>query len=345
MGGFDYTVKNNDKGLSYIFLEEAKKQAGFDANKKINWNKVINVFKEIQKEEQAEGQRLYRGGNPNLIWKGDKISLSESQMNRIYEAMGVELSASQPAEPDTVEPEQPQSTEPPTTETPETPQAEKPQDIPKADPNPPYKEQPPQKANKSDIPKDRYIPLELEYTVPHISHKLEKKVKNPDGTSYSYDYHGYIYKVYDSAGNCTRDIFRYYNGDVDYCVDYEYDSAGNRTRAIKRYSDGRFYTYYDYEYDSAGNCTRAIKRYSSGDVDYCVDYEYDSAGNRTREINRNSDGSVYKYYDYEYDSAGNRTREIHRNSDGSVVKYIDYEYDSAGNPTRVIHRNPDGSVR
>ena len=313
MGGFDYTVKNNDKGLSYIFLKEAKKQAGFDANKKINWNKVINVFKEIQKEEQAEGQRLYRGGNPNLIWKGDKISLSESQMNRIYEAMGVELSASQPAEPDTVEPEQPQSTQPPTTETPETPQAEKPQDIPKADPNPP------QKADKNDIPKkDVLLAFKYKYMGPYLMCKGKEKVKNPDGTYYSYDDQGYIKDVYDSAGNKTLEIFRE--------------------------SDGSVSSYYDYEYDSAGNETRMICRNSDGSVDDYVDYEYDSAGNETRWIVRNSDGNVSSYYDYEYDSAGNCTRKIWRNPYGSVYDYSDYEHDSAGNPTRVIHRNPDGSV-
>ena len=47
--GFDYTVSGNDKGLTYIFWEQAKKQAGFDGTKKIDWNAVMNVFDQIQK--------------------------------------------------------------------------------------------------------------------------------------------------------------------------------------------------------------------------------------------------------------------------------------------------------
>lgn len=30
--GFDYTISGKEQGLTYIFLEQAKKQAGFDAN-------------------------------------------------------------------------------------------------------------------------------------------------------------------------------------------------------------------------------------------------------------------------------------------------------------------------
>lgn len=60
--GFDYTVSGKDKGLTYIFLEQAKKQAGFDGTKKIDWNAVMSVFDQIQKEEEAEGQSLFRGG-------------------------------------------------------------------------------------------------------------------------------------------------------------------------------------------------------------------------------------------------------------------------------------------
>ena len=51
--GFEYTVNSNDKGLSYIFLDQAKKLEGFDENKKIDWNQVMNVFDEIQKEKKS----------------------------------------------------------------------------------------------------------------------------------------------------------------------------------------------------------------------------------------------------------------------------------------------------
>ena len=102
--GFDYTVSGKDKGLTYIFLEQAKKQAGFDSNQKIDWNKVMSVFDEIQKEEQAEGQKLFSGGTDKtragwgksyVIRQGDKISLSDEQMNKIFSAMGLDLSKAQ----------------------------------------------------------------------------------------------------------------------------------------------------------------------------------------------------------------------------------------------------------
>ena len=46
--GFDYTVSKDDLGLTYIFLEQAKKQAGFDGSKKINCQNVMSVFDETQ---------------------------------------------------------------------------------------------------------------------------------------------------------------------------------------------------------------------------------------------------------------------------------------------------------
>ena len=51
--GFEYTVNGKDKGLSHIFLEAAKKKGGFNFAKKIDWNKVMSVFAQVQKEEQA----------------------------------------------------------------------------------------------------------------------------------------------------------------------------------------------------------------------------------------------------------------------------------------------------
>ena len=101
MSDFNYTVSSKDQGLTQIFLEQAKKQKGFDAGKKINWNNVMNIFDEIQKEEQAQGQKLFSGGTDKtargwgssyVIKAGDEIKLSESQMNKIYKAMGLELS-------------------------------------------------------------------------------------------------------------------------------------------------------------------------------------------------------------------------------------------------------------
>ena len=324
--GFDYTVSGKDKGLTYIFLEQAKKQAGFDSSKRIDWNSVMTVFDEIQQEEKQEGQQLFHGGTDKsragwrtsyIIKEGDKISLSENQMNRIYEAMGVELGgATQPTPPAQLTP-------------------------PAADQNPP-KNQAPLPAGP-DLSSNK-SPLDVNSLVPDLD-KASQTVLNPDGTSREYDENGYLIREYNSAGTLTREIDRNPDGSVDYYYDYEYDSAGNLTREIERNSDGSVGWYNDYEYDSAGNKTRSILRNSDGSVEYYCDYEYDSAGNETRRFLRNPDGSVDYYYDYEYDSAGNLTREIERNSDGSVKCYEDYEYDSAGNQTREIWRNPDGSER
>lgn len=86
--GFDYTISGKEQGLTYIFLEQAKKQAGFDANQKIDWTKVMSVFDEIQKEEQAEGQSLFHGGTDKtragwaIVIKYGKATAYNCLMNR-----------------------------------------------------------------------------------------------------------------------------------------------------------------------------------------------------------------------------------------------------------------------
>ena len=345
--GFDYTVSGKDKGLTYIFLEQAKKQAGFDSSKRIDWNSVMTVFDEIQQEEKQEGQQLFHGGTDKtsagwrtsyIIKEGDKISLSENQMNRIYEAMGVELGGATQPTPPVADQNPPVQQTPPAAD--QNPPAQP--TPPAADQNPPVKDLTPPPAD-ADLLLNK-SPLDLNSLLPDLN-KASQTVLNPDGTSSEYNGDGYLVREYDSAGNMTRGIRRSANGSVKWYVDYEYDSAGNRTRDIARSANGSVESCCDYEYDSAGNKTREILRNPDGSVEWYEDYEYDSAGNETREILRNSDGSVEWYYDYEYDSAGNLTREIERNSDGSVKYYVDYEYDSAGNETRKIWRRASGSVK
>ena len=299
--GFDYTVSGKDKGLTYIFLEQAKKQAGFDSSKRINWNSVMTVFDEIQQEEKQEGQQLFHGGTDKsragwrtsyIIKEGDKISLSENQMNRIYEAMGVELGgATQPTPPaadqnppvqqtppaaDQNPPAQPTppaaDQNPPAQPTP--PAADQ---NPPAQPTPPAKDSTPPAADQNPPVKDltpppadadlllNKSPLDFISLLPDLN-KASQTVLNPDGTRSEYNGDGYLIREYDSAGNETRKIERNSDGSVEYYCDYEYDSAGNKTRVIGRNPDGS--------------------------VDYYCDYEYDSAGNKTREIVRNPDGSV-----------------------------------------------------
>lgn len=95
MSDFNHKVGKGEKGLSYIFLEQAKAQ-GFEG-KDVDWTKVMSVFDEIQTEEKAQNQSLFSGGTDKTkagwgksykIKAGDKIELNETQMNRIYEAMG-----------------------------------------------------------------------------------------------------------------------------------------------------------------------------------------------------------------------------------------------------------------
>ena len=97
MTDFSYTVKNGDRGLTYIFLNKAK-EAGYEGDtSKVNWNNVLSVFDEIQAEEKAEGEQLYSGGNDKtragwgksyIIKVGDVINLTKAQLHKIYTAMG-----------------------------------------------------------------------------------------------------------------------------------------------------------------------------------------------------------------------------------------------------------------
>ena len=97
MADFTYTVRDGDRGLSQIFLKKAK-EAGYEGDaSKINWQRVLSVFDEVQAEEKAEGEQLYSGGNDKTRagWKtsyivkiGDVINLTRAQIDKIYTAMG-----------------------------------------------------------------------------------------------------------------------------------------------------------------------------------------------------------------------------------------------------------------
>lgn len=97
MADFTYTVRDGDRGLSQIFLKKAK-EAGYEGDaSKINWQRVLSVFDEVQAEEKAEGEQLYSGGNDKTCagWKtsyivkiGDVINLTRAQIDKIYTAMG-----------------------------------------------------------------------------------------------------------------------------------------------------------------------------------------------------------------------------------------------------------------
>ena len=321
--GFDYTVGGNDKGLTYIFLEQAKKQAGFDGSKKINWNSVMSVFDEIQQEEAAEGQRLFRGGTDKTragwgksyqIFAGDKIQLSDEQMNRIYSAMGVDLSKSTQQTPQATE-----QTPPPAQQTPPTngaSQTQPPtqQTPPATDPNPPATDPNPPVADPNPPAAD---PISSELNIRH-TRLAEQSVMQEDGTTFVYDDNGYVHSVLDANGNETKCISRNADGSVHNSHEYEYDANGNVTKYIYRNPDGSVDEYVEYEYDANGNMTKYISRNAGGSVNYYIECEHDANGNETKDISRNPDGSVDYYNEYEYDANGNMTKYISRNADGTI---------------------------
>ena len=120
-------------------------------------------------------------------------------------------------------------------------------------------------APETDINPPEKAPLSYQETVSWMLNS-NRTVKNPDGTSFTYDENGFITNEYDADGNVTRDIFRNPDGSVSWYKDYEYDADGNKTREIRRNPDGSVRGYNDYEYDADGNCTRSIERNSDGSV-------------------------------------------------------------------------------
>ena len=319
MTDFNYTVKQNDS-LSKIFLEQAKLKDSSLDSKKIDWNKVINVFEEIQAEEAKEGQRIYRS-NPNVIWSGDTISLSENQMNRIYEAMGLEISpaADPPAAGGVDNPENPQA--------PQEPQ--EPQDPDDASNRPPQKDPNPPKADPNPPTKCINLPMEKDPNPPSSAliemccpdRKNSGYRDQLTGLTYVYDENGYVTDIYDANGNKTREISRNLDGMLNCYYNCEYDAKGNLTRKVPYDADGVYSkdrVFYDYVYDANGNRTREIRRGPDGTVDVCyTDYEYNEQGKNVRDISRHPDGKVFYTYYYEYDGNGNRTA-VRYDSDGSI---------------------------
>ena len=327
MTDFNYTVKQNDS-LSKIFLEQAKLKDSSLDSKKIDWNKVINVFEEIQAEEAKEGQRIYRS-NPNVIWSGDTISLSENQMNRIYEAMGLEISpaADPPAAGGVDDPENPQAPQEP--QKPQEPQApdnasnrppQKDPNPPKADPNPPTK------CINLPMEKDPNPPSSALIEMCCPDRKNSGYRDQLTGLTYVYDENGYVTDIYDANGNKTREISRNLDGMLNCYYNCEYDAKGNLTRKVPYDADGVYSkgrVFYDYVYDANGNRTREIRRSYDGAVSTCyTDYEYNEQGKNVRDISRHPDGKVFYSYYYEYDGNGNRTA-VQYDSEGNI--YETYE--------------------
>lgn len=116
MSGFDYTVKGSDKGLTYIFRDEANKYNGFDESK-VDWQKVMTVFDKIQAEKQKSGGSIFTGsqdktsagyGSSYVIKENDKIELTEAELKEIYTAMGVDVSKGKKPDAEETDPNTPE---------------------------------------------------------------------------------------------------------------------------------------------------------------------------------------------------------------------------------------------
>ncbi len=304
MADFNYEVKKGDLGLTYIFLDKAKDLGYQGDKKKVNWNAVMSIFDKIQQEEKTQGEQLYSGGNDKtkagwgksyVIKAGDKISLSESQLDEIYEAMGYTKTTTPAAPPAPTAPTLPAVQTPPV-----------PQTLPTA---------------AQTIPTDIQPPSFAELYNPDLAGTALLK---PDGSTVEYNSSGAMSRVFDSSGNKIRYVSYLPDDSVNFFIDYEYDASGNQTREVCYSFDGSVSGFKDYEYDASGNQTRMVGYNPDGSVNFFKDYEYDADGNQTRKVGYNPDGSVRYFVDYEYDPSGNKTREVYYNSDGSVSYSTDY---------------------
>lgn len=314
--GFEYTVNSNDKGLSYIFLDQAKKLEGFDENKKIDWNQVMNVFDEIQKEKKADNESLFSGGTDKTkkgwgtsytIKKDDKIQLTDGQLNKIYEAMGVDLK--------------------------------------KAKRTPEEKVTPPAKDTKPPKKSEDYSNRTAELT------DLEKADKKDiadgeteiDGKIVNYK-DGYVTSVTDKKAKTSRIILRNDDGSIKGFNDYEDDENGFPLKLFSYDKDNKLIDVSEFENNENGKPTKTIIRKLDGTVDYYSEWTYDENNNTTKQVVRNADGTVKDFIEYEYDSKGRMTRKIFRDSNGEVQHYTEYtEWNPDTKvPTKEQVYSPDG---
>lgn len=361
--GFEYTVNGNDKGLSYIFLEQAKKLDGFDESKQIDWNQVMNVFDEIQQEKQAEQGSLFEGdmdktkkgyGNSYKIKKDDKIVLTDAQLNKIYKAMGVDLNKSQNTSNR-------------------------------------YKVLTAQDAfqpQKGDDLSNKTLTLDdIEKTTDDGFQNGEKLVGN---RIYSYE-NGLVTSSRDKDNKTSRMIIRNADGSVAQINDYKndangkpvqmyiYDKNGKLTeirgfvngangralRTISRKPNGEVQNYTDWQYDSSNNLTRATERKSDGSVLGVYEHQYkdikDEKGNITgkyeyeidalnkdrvvRQTKKDNNDNVVTIYEYSYDSSGRNIKQLEKNADGKVVATHEYELDASGQTTKHVKKDPKGNIK
>lgn len=300
--GFEYTVNSNDKGLTYIFLDQAKKLDGFDESKQIDWNQVMNVFDEIQQEKQSTNGSLFEGGTDKTekgygtsykIKKDDKIELTDAQLNKIYEAMGVDLNKAHRTTSAT-------------------------------DPNLPQ---------KGENLSNKTASLDDLEKAGKTNEQVDEKLVND--RIYHYE-NGLVVSSRDADNKTSRMILRDGNGNITEFQDYENDSNGNPLKMYVYDKYGNITEYREFVNDLNGMPTRTIIRNPDGTVKDYTDWEHDSSGNTTSQVDRDSAGSVTGIYEYEYDSSGRKTKKIEKDINGNIKFYTIYsEWDpNTKDPTK-----------
>ena len=299
MADFEYTVKSTDRGLTYIFLEEAKKYKGFDATKSIDWNSVMAVFDEIQTEKQQSNSSLFSGGTGKDNWhenyvinENDKIELTEAQVNKIYQAMGVDVSKGKK------------------TDTPADNSGGNPAQDPANKP-----------AQKPGVPTgmratDREGIFYDEETKKHYQRDSAGNVVEVKPVRV-----GSTITQINQDGSHYERLYGYNNSYILYLV----DTNGKKKEQVSFRSDGK--RSLEYRYDDKGNIVRALY-YKNGKINEIVHNEYNDKNQKVK--SRSYDGSrkFQSAEKYEYHTNGNmKTKKVY-GSNGKL-SYID-KYHSNG---------------
>ena len=330
--GFEYTVNGNDKGLSYIFLEQAKKLDGFDESKQIDWNQVMNVFDEIQQEKQSNNESLFSGGTDKTkkgygssytIKKNDKIQLSDADLNKIYTAMGVDLNKSKGVA-----------------------------NLAPKDQNPPQ--------NGANLSNKTATLTDLEKAGKKDIQDGETTINNQIVNYYN----GYVSSISDKNNYVQRMILRNNDGSINSFSDYENDVNGNPVKMYIYDNNGKLMETREFVNGSNGRALRTISRNPDGTVKDYTDWQYDSSGKTTKQTERNADGSAKGVYYYQYenlkDTNGNITgsyeyqrdaltqgrisRQIERDKNGNVIGVYEYEHDISGKKSKQVEKDAAGNI-
>ena len=340
MADFEYTVKSTDRGLTYIFLEEAKKYKDFDATKSIDWNSVMAVFDEIQTEKQQSNSSLFSGGTDKTrsgwgssyaIHENDKIELTEAQVNKIYQAMGVDVSKGKktdtPADNSGGNPAQDPAKKP--AQTPGVPTGMHATDRDGVF----YDEETKKHYQRDDAgnvveikPVNNNAKItqynqdgshyEREYIEGggYILYLVDTNGKNKEKTSYGSDGKRQWELRYDDKGNIVRELY-YKDGKLNKIVNNEYNDKNQKVKSRRYDGSGKFKSEERYEYHTNGK-TKTKKVFgSNGKLSYINKYH------------TNGKQSTYQKYkdgkwqvDIYYDTNGNETGGKDQNYTWTVTK-------------------------